>query len=701
MRNRTNKTGNRGMWGRAAGIIGASVLAASAIIAVPSMATADVTGDIEPLATSTTTDIVVEARIAFQRAPIADLDNTEYLEGVTFELYSPAGDAPGAATGLTCVVPAGAGSCTITVPETGPGEANEGDRFFVVMTSAGDSANPIDSFMTGTSSEPNQLRHYAGLTPAMTADTTIAFPTQGEGQLLNSGVVAASLVNPTLAPSCTNDGLSLAVQMDISGSVDATQRAAYRNAFNELLAELAGTPVELSLSTFGSSSPVAGRASGPYSLDDPADVAAAVADVAAFTQPVPGPTQQTNWDLALRTIADAPTTYDALLVLTDGAPNYVSNAAGTGGQEVSGSAVTIAALEQAVFSANAVKAEGTRILVMGIGNGTAGEVYRNLAAISGPNAGSDYFQGGWETLTEDLRNAVNPLVCRVAVTLDKLVVDAAGQNPTPADGWSFSADVADVTAGTTTLEGDSPQATGSGQNAPGEANWVVVFDDRTASASLTLTEAPQAGYSLVDATYTVIHADSTTDTGTGTSAALTIPAITPTDRVEVVFTNGPAAAPAAATFQARKVISGTGAALVPADTAFQVAYTVNGTPAAEPLVLLADGTPVSSPALAVGDEITLTELTPPAVAGVTWGAAPVLEPIVLTDASVVLEIANVATAAVTPAPTQPPAPNPAGSLPVTGLDSSLVPLWLGGGALMIALGAMALQAARRRATGTK
>jgi LPXTG-motif cell wall-anchored protein len=666
------------------------------------LAEIDEQSEIVALALPTTTDVVVSARIAYQRAPVVDIANPAYLAGVTFELFAPgAGGGPGEATGYTCEIPEGALDCTISIPDTATGGANAGDQFYVVMTSAGTDAVPITELMTGTSSEPDVLRYYPGLTSPAAGGETIAFPEPGSGQLTNSLVTAAALDNPALAPSCLtiDDRLSLATQMDLSGSVTETQRNQYRAAFQGVVLSLAGEAVDLSIATFGSSSPVAGRAGGPWALDTEAGVDAALAAIENYTEPVAGATQQTNWDLALRRVAEYDGAFDALLMLTDGAPNYISNNAGTGGQGVSGSEVTLASIEQAVFSANAVKAEGTRVIAMGIGNGVDGPVSRNLAAISGPVAGSDYYQGDWETLSEDLLSVVSPLVCLAPVTATTFVTDAEGETPLATDGFSVSAEVTDVSAGTATVNGDSPQTTGADGNPTGEAVWGVSFSEPDATATLTVSQAAQEDLQLVGSSYTVYHADGTTTTGTGGSP-LMILGLERSDRVEVAFVNTPIVA--AATFQVRTVVEGPAAASVPGSSTFSVSYTVNGVAGAAPLTTLADGTIVDAPEFEPGDVVVLTQGAQPTVDDVVWGPVPPSQTITLTESSIPLvTFVNTVTAvSPTPATTPTAAPTtvptlPRGVLPATGSEVAAWPLLAGVGGIMI--GVALLLIARRRA----
>jgi choice-of-anchor A domain-containing protein len=85
-----------------------------------------------------------------------------------------------------------------------------------------------------------------------------------------------------------------------------------------------------------------------------------------------------------------------------------------------------------------------------------------------------------------------------------------------------------------------------------------------------------------------------------------------------------------ATFTIHKGLAGSGAGLVPPDTPFQVTYTVNGIPAPAPLTILANGTIVNGPTLNHGDVIEFTEVTPPVVPGVSFGAAAITPDSIIT-----------------------------------------------------------------------
>ncbi|WP_036950334.1 DUF5979 domain-containing protein [Luteimicrobium xylanilyticum] len=86
------------------------------------------------------------------------------------------------------------------------------------------------------------------------------------------------------------------------------------------------------------------------------------------------------------------------------------------------------------------------------------------------------------------------------------------------------------------------------------------------------------------------------------------------------------------TFSVQKAITGEGASTVPDDTAFTAHWEVTG-PSDSPdlgrsgdLTFLADGTPVAGPTdLQEGDEVTISEVTPPDVPGVDW-STPTFSP---------------------------------------------------------------------------
>lgn len=144
-------------------------------------------------------------------------------------------------------------------------------------------------------------------------------------------------------------------------------------------------------------------------------------------------------------------------------------------------------------------------------------------------------------------------------------------------------------------------------------------------------------------------------------------------------------------FSVAKALTGTGAHLVPADATFDVEYAYPagaGYPAGSgTLVVGADGVAVTSPEVPAGAVVTLTEVTPGAISGATWGT-PTFAPTTVTigaDETVAVTLTNEITATpptstTPPTPTTPPATP---ELPNTG-GGDLTGAFLVGALLLLA-----------------
>ncbi len=140
-------------------------------------------------------------------------------------------------------------------------------------------------------------------------------------------------------------------------------------------------------------------------------------------------------------------------------------------------------MENGIFSANSVKARGTTVLSVGIGD--VGASTANLAAISGPRAGTDYFSTDFSQLASLLRTLAEKN-CLGTVNVVKKVVPASAPGDlnaaAPAPGWEFSAVPGSVT----------PASAVTG------ASGAVSFATATSSAQpVTITETEQGGYQLI------------------------------------------------------------------------------------------------------------------------------------------------------------------------------------------------------------
>ena len=181
--------------------------------------------------------------------------------------------------------------------------------------------------------------------------------------------------------------------------------------------------------------------------------------------------------------------FDVAIVITDGNPTFYGNrprarATSPGCREV----------ENGIFSANAVKAEATRMIAVGVGAGVSGSP-NNLVAISGPTANSDYYQTTDYTAAGAALRALALGTCQGSVSVVKQVVPSTappGRSPVrcrPAGGSSgprrrTSGVAIDPTSGTTAA-------------ARGALNFNLTFPGGTTTAPVTVTETQQAGYTLV------------------------------------------------------------------------------------------------------------------------------------------------------------------------------------------------------------
>lgn len=181
--------------------------------------------------------------------------------------------------------------------------------------------------------------------------------------------------NPPLGRSC---GLDIALVVDRSGSVDRTEMAQQKDALSAFAGAFVGTPTVFSLTSFATSSTL----EQGFSMS-PVEAATAV------TTDIPNSGDgNTNWDAGLARGFDSfdprPAKANLVVIATDGSPNrrgYPTT--------VSESIQWNLGLTAAVDRANAVKAAGTRIVVVGVGEdafdpATPAEKLDKMKSISGP-----------------------------------------------------------------------------------------------------------------------------------------------------------------------------------------------------------------------------------------------------------------------------------------------------------------------------
>ncbi|GGF40083.1 hypothetical protein GCM10010922_14290 [Microbacterium sorbitolivorans] len=399
------------------------------------------------------------------------------LAGVELQLYNGT-SAPTTARSeawATCVSDA-QGDCSFTVPNTQcrssfgglcwDAAANRDRRFWVMATSA-----PADWYLNsplvvGTGSTSTYaFRTGENLRAGNTYTSGSAFMANNDSRT-STGLWQASRVNPTLPLRC-EAGLSVALILDLSGSVD-NYVGTLKDAAKGMVDSLAGSGSSVALFTFAASAPRNsngdGRNWGSLAIDQGNNLDTIKNRIDAYATG-----GATNWDRGIWQVAASSTDFDLAIMVTDGMPTYSGSPASGPGDSTQ-----FAQVEQAIFSANALKAEGTRVLAVGVGDGLSGDP-ANLRAVSGTvghvtgqsGVASDYFQTPWSELTTVLSSIAKGATCQATIDIEKQT-KAYGTNEyaNGGSGWTFSAS---STQGT--LSTPAEQTTGS----EGSASWTVKF----------------------------------------------------------------------------------------------------------------------------------------------------------------------------------------------------------------------------------
>ncbi|MBB6036063.1 VWA domain-containing protein [Phytomonospora endophytica] len=396
------------------------------------------------------------------------------LAGATFDFYAGTRAGPPPAPGSSgsagsCVTDA-AGQCSVDLPGRTAGTGAQTQGYWIVERSA-----PAGFSAPGTldlGAPPMTSTQYNGIFTGHVNDAqAYSFPaasTDNDNLQARGSVMADIRDNPGLPDRC---GLKIALLMDVSGSITPFL-GTVKDAADGFVDALTGTPSSIALYSF---STTATQNLGATSVSDTSG-ADTVKDAIDGLSAGGG----TNWDAGLFQIAASPTTYDAVVMLTDGNPTYYGpNAAGPGSQ------TRFREIENGIFSANAVKTLGTKVVAVGVGDGISGSA-DNLKAVSGPVAGSDYVQTGYDELAAVFRE-IALRACAGTVNVVKKIVPPSGgvADAVPAGGWTFSTDTANVTpaSGQTSVDGGALSFSADLNGA--------------ASMPVTITEDQQSGFTLV------------------------------------------------------------------------------------------------------------------------------------------------------------------------------------------------------------
>ncbi len=417
------------------------------------------------------------------------------LQGVTLGLYANQGDRTPVADFGTCVSDE-EGDCSFIVPDTGihvwRGHyyygVNYDKRFWVKQISAPEAYYASPALGTGErtpSASTYAFRTWNWLRAGNTYRSSSAFMTDSGNNGLESsgGIWQNSLENPELTTRC---GIDVGVVLDLSNSVTTNDLAAMQKAATGFVDALSGTPSTVGVFTFATNGPAtAGHTLAPVSVASPEGADRVKEAINSYRLPG-GWAGATNWDRGFYQVVQSGAALDLVVIITDGSPTYYANGVGPG------SHTRFREVEQGIFSANAIKATGARVIAFGVGDGveSAAAGY-NLRAISGPTQNTDYFQ----TTDYDAAGAqleeLAPSDCEVSVSVTKQVIPVGGSiaDASPAGGWEFTGQGA---TGIGITGGGSRITDGN----TGAANFPLAFDGDLEAGPVTLTETPRSGYAL-------------------------------------------------------------------------------------------------------------------------------------------------------------------------------------------------------------
>ncbi|MCM3660803.1 VWA domain-containing protein [Georgenia satyanarayanai] len=399
------------------------------------------------------------------------------LEGVDYEFYRitdiPAEGPPDGVLVGQCTTDE-TGECGIFADL--PGSLGDVDAFYAVQTDApGDWVAPT---------QWAQGADYIFATGPIFADTPADDRIIELPQSYNDSVAepfwASVRPNNVAPPQC---GLDVAMVVDLSNSVTESSALLdqYKDSANGFIEALTGTPSQVALYTFATSAPADGASNTGLPLTSvatPGSASELTARINGFT-PTPAMGGGTNWDRGFHQVAESDETYDIVLFLTDGQPTFHRDRQGPG------DVATIAEVNEAILSANAVKATGAQIILVGIGPEAPlpGATIR-IPLVSGPTEGVDFFRTDFDDLEQTLVDIASEN-CAGTLTVVKEVEELDGDVVDGGPGWTFTSPTESIDPASATTDETSA------------VNFEVSYPEGALSREVTVAETQQEGYELV------------------------------------------------------------------------------------------------------------------------------------------------------------------------------------------------------------
>lgn len=299
-----------------------------------------------------------------------------------------------------------------------------------------------------------------------------------------TGIWSESRTNPPLPRQC---GLKIALVTDTSGSLGTSGMAAVKSAMDQFVDAFRGTPTQMSLFSFSTVSPGVNATNAPALLP-----VTTTAQAAAFKAQYGGWTYGggTNWDRGLAAAANSGNTYDIAVLLTDGNPTTTGTSPGANASAIN----SFGNVDAGIFSANQLKAMGTRVLAVGAGPALTIASELNLRAVSGVTEDSDYFRAPDFATAAGILAALATANCQGNIKVQKLIVPLGGTvaNATPAPaGWQFGAN--GIATGVSVV---APNSVTTTAGANGIVNFGLSFTSPTTSGGVRILETQQSGYAV-------------------------------------------------------------------------------------------------------------------------------------------------------------------------------------------------------------